>query len=428
MKFATRKATIVGATRMTALALALAAGGMAVIAGAPADAKDKKPEAEKPTSYDLSKPVRDAVAAAQKALTAGDTATAATQVDTALAAAKTDDDRFVASSVLFDISKKTNDQAQQRRALAGMLAGDRLAPDQRSIILLSLGQAALTANDTATADRMLTEAVQKSPNDNNGYALLAETKVKEGKPADAVVVFQQAMDHAKASGTKLPADFYGRAVNIAYTAKLPDQTEALTEAWVAAYPSHDNWRDSLVTWRDLHKPDADLALDFMRFQRVIGAMKGQSDYLELVDDTYLRFPGEAKGVLDEAVKAGVVAFASNQNAREISGIVNGKVAADKASLGASATVAKGPKGTGRTALNTADGYASYGDFANAVTMYRVALQKSGVDANLVNTRLGAALAQSGDKAGAKTVFATITGPRASLAKYWMVWLDGPPAA
>lgn len=423
MKFAT-----LGARSLTALALALAAGGTAIVADAPALAKDKKPAADKPVTYDLSKPVREAVAAAQKALAANDTATAATQIDAALTAATTDDDRFVASSVLFDISKKTNDQAQQRRALTGMLAGNRLAADQRSIILLSLGQSALQTNDTATADRMLTEAVQIAPNDNNSYALLAETKVKEGKPADAVAVFQQAMDHAKSAGTKLPADFYGRAVNIAYTAKLPQETEALTQAWVAAYPSRDNWRDSIVTWRDLHKPDADLELDFMRFERAIGVMKGQTDYLELVDDTYLRFPGEAKGVIDEAVKAGVINLASNQNAREINGIVNGKVSADKASLGASATTAKGPKGTGRTALNTADGYASYKDYPNAIALYRVALEKGGVDANLVNTRLGAALAQSGDKAGAKTVFASITGTRAALARYWTIWLDAPPPA
>jgi hypothetical protein len=56
-------------------------------------------------------------------------------------------------------------------------------------------------------------------------------------------------------------------------------------------------------------------------------------------------------------------------------------------------------------------------------MYRVALSKGGADTNLVNTRLGMSLAMAGDKAGAKTAFGAVTGPRAELARYWILWLD-----
>ena len=413
---------------MSAIALALAAAGTVVVANAPAIAKDKKADAAQPAAYNLSKPVRDAVAAAQKALAAGDNATAATQLDAAAAAAKTDDDRFVSASVLYDLSKKTGDKAQQNKALEGMLAGNRLPADQRTIIQLALGQAALQANDLAKADQLLTQAVQSAPDNNDGYALLAETKVKEQKPADAVAVFQQAMDRAASKGGKLPADFYGRAINISYTGKLAQANEQLTQAWVAAYPTKDNWRDTIVMWRDLHKPDADLSLDMMRFQHHIGAMKGQADYLEYSDATYLRLPNEAKTAIDDGVKAGAVNLSANQNAREISGLVNGKIAADKSSLGGSAATAKGPKGTARLAMVVADSYVSYGDYASAIPMYKLALEKGGVDANLVNSRIAVATALSGDKAGAKTIFATITGPRAALAKYWTIWLDSGSAA
>ena len=56
-------------------------------------------------------------------------------------------------------------------------------------------------------------------------------------------------------------------------------------------------------------------------------------------------------------------------------------------------------------------------------LYRAALAKSGVDANLVNTRLGIALAASGDKAGAEAAFKAVTGPRAELANLWVAWLS-----
>ena len=52
----------------------------------------------------------------------------------------------------------------------------------------------------------------------------------------------------------------------------------------------------------------------------------------------------------------------------------------------------------------------------------------GADANLVNTRLGAALYHSGQKDAAKTTFASITGPRADLARYWMTFIDTPATA
>jgi hypothetical protein len=45
-----------------------------------------------------------------------------------------------------------------------------------------------------------------------------------------------------------------------------------------------------------------------------------------------------------------------------------------------------------------------------------------VDANVVNTRLGIALAASGDRTGAEAAFKTVTGPRAELANLWVAWL------
>ena len=55
--------------------------------------------------------------------------------------------------------------------------------------------------------------------------------------------------------------------------------------------------------------------------------------------------------------------------------------------------------------------------------YRLALQKGGIDANTANTRLGIALARSGDKAGAQAALAAVTGPRAPIAHYWVIWLN-----
>ena len=50
---------------------------------------------------------------------------------------------------------------------------------------------------------------------------------------------------------------------------------------------------------------------------------------------------------------------------------------------------------------------------------------SGVDAAAANTRLGIALARSGDKAGAVQALAQVSGPRASAAKLWTAYAGEP---
>jgi Flp pilus assembly protein TadD len=71
---------------------------------------------------------------------------------------------------------------------------------------------------------------------------------------------------------------------------------------------------------------------------------------------------------------------------------------------------------------TGDAYLGYGEWAKAAELYRAALTKSGVDASLTNLRLGIALARSGDKAGATAAFNAVTGTRADIAKYWLLYL------
>jgi tetratricopeptide (TPR) repeat protein len=167
--------------------------------------------------------------------------------------------------------------------------------------------------------------------------------------------------------------------------------------------------------------DAELNLDFMRLQRTVGALKGERDYAELLEATYLKFPGEAKSVVDEGASAGAINVAQSRTIKEFSTIAAGKIAADKASLKKSAA-------NGRAALGLADAYASYSDYASAIEMYAKAESLGGVDLNTIKLRKAAALAKSGQKDAAKQLLTTITGPRADLAKFWTIYIDRPPTA
>ncbi|HEX8445491.1 MAG TPA: tetratricopeptide repeat protein [Sphingomonas sp.] len=404
----------------TAMGIALAMGGAAVMVQ-PANAAKKEAA---PAGPKLSKEVRDPLAAAQTAIQAGDATTGAAKVAEANAAAKTDEEKYFVAAVMLDLSKIDKNPATQAAAIDALIASNRAPADQLPTLYLASGQTAYQAKNYAKAEQMLSKAIELKTNNSDAYALLVEAQARQNKTPQALQTLQTAIDKQRAAGTKVPSDWYGRGINMAYTAKMPQQTAALTQAWVKDYPTPSNWRDSLVTYRELNPMDADGQLDLMRLQRVAGALKGQGDYMEYVLATYLRYPGEAKAVLDEGTRAGVINLAKGGNAAELSGIVSGKVAADKASLGAAATAAKGPKGTGKTAVSTGDAYLGYGDWANAAEMYKLALTKGGVDAGLVNTRLGMALAKAGQKDAAKQAFAQVTtGPRAGLAQYWMIWMD-----
>jgi hypothetical protein len=99
-----------------------------------------------------------------------------------------------------------------------------------------------------------------------------------------------------------------------------------------------------------------------------------------------------------------------------------RVRADRASLVAGEKAALAAA-TARPALATGDAFMSYGDYAKAAALYRAALGKSGVDADLANLRLGIALARSGDKAGAQTALSAVKGNRGSIAQLWLVYLQ-----
>ncbi len=110
--------------------------------------------------------------------------------------------------------------------------------------------------------------------------------------------------------------------------------------------------------------------------------------------------------------------------QDVQALSGAKIAADKASLPKLEAQAKSAD-NGKLAANTADAYLGYKQYAQAAALYRVALQKGGIDAPAVNTRIGIALALSGDKAGAQQAFGQVTGPRAAIAKFWTIWLGQP---
>ena len=305
---------------------------------------------------------------------------------------------------------------------SGLAQGAELAS-----LLTNQASRAYYAGEFDRADRLLARAVELQPNNAAALADHGQIKARRGERAQAVALLQQAIALQSSSGQPAPESWYQRALALAVEGRLAPQSVALARELVAAYPSTINWRDALLVYRDAAAgADTALDLDIRRLMRAAQALSGERDYLELADTLgRAGLAGEVKAVLDEGVARGML-DAAEPVVRQTVAANNRRLTAHRAGLARSRTQALAAA-TGAPARAAADAYFGYGQYAEAAELYRAALQKGGEDTNLVNSRLGAALALAGQRAEAEMTLRAVTGPRADLAAFWLAWLARRPA-
>jgi hypothetical protein len=419
-----------------ALGLMLAvAGGSAVV---PAVAKEK---AEKPAKAEYSPAFIKEAQAIQKLDQAKDYAGVKAALETAAAAASTPDDKMLLGQFRLNAGTGLSDPALQRQGLNEMLASGRVAAADQARFSFFAGKLAFDAKDYDGAIPYLQKASDAGFEGSTGSLLLAETYFQKAivasggtgqlnaasKPvaAQGLPYLKKAVEAEKAAGKPVPASWYDRGFSIAYLTGSPDAAE-WSKANLAADPSGKNWRNLLLTFQN---QNTNLSrgenLDLLRLMRKTGALEpaGYGEYVDLATKSGLI--GEVKAVIDEGRASGKLQKTQLQDYYQPA--VEG-AAKDKASLASSeASAAKAP--TGKPVAVTADALLGYGEYAKAIALYKTALQKGSVDANEINTRIGIALGLSGDTAGAKSAFESVTGgARKSIAEYWLLWLSTKQAA
>jgi tetratricopeptide (TPR) repeat protein len=407
----------------TAIGLTLALGAITVTAVTPALAKKE----EKAAGPKFSGAFATAAQPLQKAINDKDWAAAKAALPAAQAAESTDDDKYQGALMALIIAQNLKDDAAMSTAADAVIASGKAPPDQLQQILTMKGQLAYNKGDFAAADAAFTKLLQANPADGDTAITLAQIKDREGRTAEALPIIDQAIQAKATANQPVPEDWYQRGLAIAYNSKppIPAMVIKYGQGLAGAYPTPKNWRSALQTYRETTKIDQQTDLDVMRLMRATNSLAGERDYYEyaqLANDK--GFPGEAKAVIDEGVASNMVenkALATSKALNEIKALAGPKVAADKASLPALDKKARTAP-DGKPALNTADAYLGYGMFSEAADLYKVALQKGGVDANTVNTRLGIALARSGQKPAALQALGTVTGPHQPIAQFWTVWV------
>lgn len=408
---------------LTALALATGVSFVAVPATA---AKKEKPAAAVPGAVDsknISKPVRPILMEAQKLETAGDNAGALAQLRTAEAAGNLNStDVFFISQMKLGLGNKLKDNALLEEAIKASAASEFLPAADKPKYVKNLAALALQRNDYNGATQYYEQLATMTPTDADVYTNLSILYSRQKQNPQAIAALDKAIAAQKAAGKTPEEVLYRTQLKIAVDSKLTGQAQTASAELLKAYPNPVNWRDVLLTFRDGSKLDDQGNLDVFRLMQSASALNGERDYAEFAETLIGRgYPGEAKTVVAEGISKGMLT-PTKPYVVEYNKSIATRITADRASLPGLAKEAAAAA-TGKSALGLADAHFGYGDYAKAAEFYRLALTKGGVDTALANLHLGAALARSGDKAGAATAFAAVKGgPRETLASYWMIWV------
>jgi hypothetical protein len=385
-----------------------------------------------------------AMTALQAAAAGPDRAAQDNALAAARAAARGADARYAIAHFQLEIGRARGDAMMQNQAVDALVDSGLATPDEMPSLLSSQLSRAYSASDMARTERLFARIIEVAPNNVDALADFAQFKSRVRSPATApadralsVSLFQRALAANEAMGRPSPESLHRRALTVAFDAtqringapplapQVAPQVVAFGQKLVAAYPTAANWRDALLDYRELAPADPALALDIRRLMRAADALGGERDYLEFASLLGTAgLPGEAKAVLDEGVTRGELDSVKPAIAAAIAGVAR-RATADRAALPGLRT--RGAAGTGAQARAAADASFAFGQYPEAAALYLAALQKGGEDPNLINSRLGAALALAGQRSEAEAALRAVTGPRADLAGFWLVWLAHRPA-
>lgn len=377
----------------------------------------------------LSREENAAIVPLYTAVQAQNWAEATAALPAAQAAAQSPYARYVVGQLQFQIANGTQNTVLQAQAIDAMLASGGAPADVQPTLLRAQVDNAIRANNFAVAEAGLTRLVEQNPQDLQLLISLGQVKGRLNKNAEAQQIFARALELSSANGQRPPENLLRQVLASAYQARQAQESIRLSQQLVSAYPTPTNWRDALLIYRELSGLESSVELDARRLMRAAGVLNSEADYVLLAEAASRGgLPGEVKATLDEGVSRRVIQ-ATDESVAPLLSAANGAVAEDRASLaGQRAAATSAPEA--RRALGLADAYASYGQYAEAIPLYRAALGKTGADADLINIRLGAALARAGQRAEAEAAFRAVNanGPRGTLAAFWLLYLQHPPAA
>jgi lipopolysaccharide biosynthesis regulator YciM len=435
-----------GVSTAIALVLALAGAGLIASPVAAQDKAEKPAKVEKPKKEKKPKKGEEPKADAKPSVSpefgkamqpydaafkASNWAAAKAAVDAAKALAKTPYEKFIAGQYLTNLGVQSKNDPDLYAGLDQMVDSGFVPPEGLGQRAFFSGNQAYREKNYAKAVQRLTLAAQNNYFKDNTLLLLTFAYTDQNKLDEAAAAARQFAPKMAATDSKGAKSVYERVAESYRQADRPKETFEFLRMSLKLGADAPTWRKYLNILIQNGNYERETDLDIRRLMDVAGALTERADFLSYgIDAVEEGLPTEALSAIERGVAAGKLSLAPSTGqpnlAKETADKARSKIADETASLPASERDSSTAK-TGRTARFTGDVFYSRGDYAKAVALYRIALQKGEATkpdfANIVNTRLGSALYKSGDMAGAKAAFQTITGARTELAKFWLAYID-----
>lgn len=418
-----------------AAALVVGLGGLSV--STPAFAKKE----EAPKGPVLSAAVRTPALAAQTemGLPTPDLAKAEASVAAAEAAAKTDDERYVAATLRLQLTSKQikampagqQSDASLAKPLDDLIANPSTPHDKLPLFMNYRAQVAYNAKQFAQAAATWSKARELGYTDADLLLNIARAKTEGGDAVGGMAVLQEAVKAEEAAGRKASESWYKYAITRLIKANDVAGTDAWTRAWLGAYGTKENWRTAIYQFgfngAGAKRLTDRQRVDLYRLMRASNSLAGAREWMDYA--AYAKrigLPNEAQTVIVDGRAAKVIRPADAE-ADQVLRDAKAAIAADKPLATQEKLAAAAAKGD--LASQAGDAYLGAGNYAKAIEMYKLAVSKGQIDLDPVNLHLGIALALSGNKADAQAAFGAVkTSPNSDIAKLWTTWLVSPPAA
>ncbi|MBL9068173.1 MAG: hypothetical protein JNN10_17970 [Sphingopyxis sp.] len=248
-------------------------------------------------------------------------ATKSARQDRALADARrvanSRDARFALALYELEIGNRRSDDAMRAAALDVLIASPLTRPDRLVGHLAARGQIAYRAGDFDVAGRLWGRLAELTPTDPDALANLAQVRLAQQDAVGAMGLLTRAIAARTALGQPVAEGWYRQRLSIAQRGQLVAPGVDAARALVGAYPTHENWRIALVTYRQLVAAEGALEIDLFRLTRQVGVLTQAAEYqrmAQLLNEA--GEPREAKAVLAEGTQRGLLDAATSPT-REI---------------------------------------------------------------------------------------------------------------
>jgi len=364
---------------------------------------------------------RKTAEAARSSLQAGDTATARFH----LSQLSPDSlfETYVLRVLQLEITLKQGDILAQRSAVARVIESGGVPQERLGYFNYLAGYLSYQTGAIDNAVIYLERARALGTPDPKALLMLAESYVRQRKIAQASSMVEEAITAQESAGQPVPASWYDRAASLAYKRKnWSDMARYSAASLKGGGATSEQWRSALTSYGANTKPHGEARLDLYRLQALTGALASERDYhdyAQLAAD--LGYAIEAKTVLEAGQGAGAL-LSSDPVARALTRKIRRKSIVQLSAIKELPGKAGGAT-TALMAMKNGDSLFASSHYVQAISYYRAALEKEGVDHDRVMARLGIALARSGDLDGATIALGQASGTWGDVAAYWSAWVN-----